>query len=142
MEDKDMLTNLATVHPDHWSKPFWDAAARHQLVCQRCTNCGNRQLPPAPVCWNCQHQDFEYVELPGTGTVFSRSSTYVTVSPKWIPEDELPFTVLIVDLDGAPGCRLIGAVARGSEDPEIGAAVRVQWEDVPDAATVARFIPA
>ncbi len=42
-----------------------------RLVAPRCTNCGTFRLPPPPFCFVCQHRDVEWVELPGTGTVYS-----------------------------------------------------------------------
>ncbi|MGE0136890.1 MAG: Zn-ribbon domain-containing OB-fold protein [Ilumatobacteraceae bacterium] len=135
-----MLEQLADVHPDHWTQPFWEAAARHELVCQRCSQCGTMRMPPTPFCWNCRSKECEYPVLPGTGVVFSYSTTYFTASKASVPEDQLPYTVLIVDLDGAPGCRLIGAMVPADTDPpEIGQAVRVAWEDTAAGGALPRF---
>ena len=56
---------------DATTQPFWDAALQGQLTASRCTNCGTFVLPPQPFCFMCQGQDFEWVELPGTGTIYT-----------------------------------------------------------------------
>jgi uncharacterized OB-fold protein len=57
-----------------------------------------------------------------------------------VPKEELPYTVLVVDLDDAPGCRLIGAlIPSDTEEPEINRAVRVAWEQTSDGASLPRF---
>ena len=53
------------------TQPFWDAAKEDRLVAPRCMTCGTFRLPPAPFCWVCQAQEVDWVELPGTGTVYT-----------------------------------------------------------------------
>lgn len=136
-----MLDQLAQIHPDQWTKPFWDATARHELVCQKCSHCGTIRIPPTPFCWNCRSQQCEYPALDGTGVIFTYSTTYFTASKQSVSEDEIPYTVVVVELDGAQGCRLTGLLVPTTEpvDLEIGKPVRVSWEDFPDGTTLPRF---
>lgn len=136
-----MLSQLYAIHPDHWSKPFWDAAARHELVCQKCTNCGTMRVPPGPFCWNCRSQECAYPLLPGTGTIFTYSTTHFSASPTAVPEEELPYTVVVVALDEAPGCRLMGVLVRddAGKTVEISQPVQVSWEDTPDGTSMPRW---
>jgi uncharacterized protein len=135
-----MLENLAHVHPDQWTKPFWDATARHELVCQACLDCGSTRMPPTPFCWKCRSRNCEYRKLPGTGTVFTYSTTTFTASPSTISKEELPYTVVVVELDGSDGCKLIGAlVPSDSAAPEIGRSVEVRWQDTDEGAAIPRF---
>ncbi len=39
--------------PDAVSAPYWDAAARGELVIQECKSCGHRQFYPRAVCTDC-----------------------------------------------------------------------------------------
>src|ERR1700753_2592961 len=56
---------------DSTTQPFWDAAKQDRLGVPRCTQCGTFRLPPMPICYVCQSEGVEWVELPGTGTVYS-----------------------------------------------------------------------
>ena len=49
--------------------PFWQAAAEHRLVVQRCTGCGHTRLPPAPVCPECRSAGSDWKQLSGGGVV-------------------------------------------------------------------------
>jgi uncharacterized OB-fold protein len=50
---------------------FWEGADRRELVIQRCTGCGTRRHPPAPMCADCGSLDFTYEPVQGTGRVLS-----------------------------------------------------------------------
>ena len=71
-----------------------DAALEGRLVAPRCTNCGTFVLPPRPRCFQCQHTEFEWVDLPGTGTVYS--FTVVRQAPGSRPT---PYSLAYVDLE-------------------------------------------
>ena len=58
-------------YADALTQPFWDAAAEGRLTAPRCTVCGTFVLPPQPFCFVCQSQAFEWVDLPGTGTIYT-----------------------------------------------------------------------
>jgi uncharacterized OB-fold protein len=137
-EMPDFMADLA---PDEWTAPFWQAASEHRLVAPKCTVCGAFRMPPAPFCWNCRNQDVEWVELSGRGTVF----TFIITRQPLIPQlkDAVPNVVAVIDLDGAPGCRLVSNVLQiDPEAVEIGLAVKVAWDDIDDHATIPRFVPA
>jgi uncharacterized OB-fold protein len=55
-------------------------------------------------------------------------------------KDALPYTVLVVSVDGAPGVHAIGNLMnREPGDVEIGLRVRAVFEDVEDASTGERW---
>jgi uncharacterized OB-fold protein len=110
------------------SLPWWQAAADHRLVVQRCSGCGELRHPPGPTCPNCHVFEHDWLELPGTGTVY----TYTVVHQQFVPAD-VPYVVVAVDLDGAPGIRMVSNLVDG--EPSIGLPVEVAWEDMgPDLA--------
>jgi uncharacterized OB-fold protein len=39
--------------PDAVSAPYWEAAARGELLIQECKQCGHRQFYPRAVCTDC-----------------------------------------------------------------------------------------
>jgi uncharacterized OB-fold protein len=133
----DFMANLS---PDEWSAPFWLAASQHRLVAPRCTTCGAFRMPPTPFCWNCRQQEVAWLDLSGRGTIF----TFIVTRQALIPQlaDAIPYNVSVVDLEGAPGCRLVSNVL--NVDPaelEIGMPVKVAWDDITDTVTIPRFVP-
>jgi uncharacterized OB-fold protein len=135
------LSSLALLHADSWSEPFWAAAREHRLVCQRCGECGTYRMPPAAFCYRCRSQKTDWVDLPGTGTVYSYTSVNYATAAEITPAD-LPYVVVVVELDGCDGCKLVGnLLGVAPEDVTIGARVQVEWDDAPTGVTVPRFVP-
>jgi len=129
-------------HADATTQPFWDAALEGRLVASRCTACHTIVLPPQPRCFNCQGKDFGWVELPGTGTIYS----YTVVRHPLLAglAEVVPYVSAVVELDGTQGAgaRLSANVI--DCDPEvvaIGDKVRVVFEKTSDSLAVPRFVP-
>ena len=57
--------------PDDLTRPYWDAAKRHELVIQQCTTCSEYRHPPRATCLFCKSADAEWVKLSGKGAVFT-----------------------------------------------------------------------
>jgi uncharacterized OB-fold protein len=123
---------------DRWTAPFWEAAREHRLVAARCADCGAFRMPATPFCPGCLSQAIDWTELSGLGTVFSYTVVRRAITPEM--EGALPYVPALIDLDGAPGARLIAAVVGVPvEAVTVGARVRVSWEDRPDGVSVPRF---
>jgi uncharacterized OB-fold protein len=134
------LTPASTIQltPNPWTEPFWAATAEHHLVVPRCTNCGAHRLPPTPFCWRCRHQDVEWEEHDGNGTLYS----FTVVRHAVIPDvrDALPLIAGVVELPNTGGCRLVGNVVDCEpDDVRIGLAVTTDWYDVREGETVPVF---
>lgn len=122
-------------YADEWTAPFWEATSREQLTAPRCTNCGTFRLPPSHWCSVCHHQDLEYVDLPGTGTLYS----FIIVRHALTPDAEpyVPYVPAVVEADGAPGCRFLSNVVDTElEEIEVGMPLRVVWNHVSDTLTL------
>jgi uncharacterized OB-fold protein len=114
---------------DRWSEPFWQAAASHRLSIQRCADCGKPRMPPTAFCAACQSQNTDWVDVPGTGTIYS--FTIITHPPFPEAVEHLPYVPAIIEIDGMPGVRLISAIIGAAlEDVRIGAPVSLEWEDL------------
>jgi len=133
--------DLIVLVPDAWTAPFWEAAAEHRLVLPRCTNCATYRLPPSPFCWKCQHQDVEWVEQQGRGTVYSFTVVWHPLLPD--VADSVPYVPAIVELPDTGGIRVIGNMVdvRPSE-VHIGLDVELVWRDVREGTTVPTWRPA
>jgi 3-oxo-4,17-pregnadiene-20-carboxyl-CoA hydratase alpha subunit len=130
----DMPTPAASRETLAW----WQAAAEHKLLVQRCADCGRMRLPPGPLCPACRSFKHGWQELSGRGTVY----TYTIVHRVYIPSlaDRLPYVVIVVDLDGGGGTRLLSNLV--DADPaavDVGMAVEVVWEDIAPGLALPRF---
>ena len=132
---------LVDLHPDAWTEPFWLEARKHRLVAPQCTSCGAFRMPPGPFCPKCRQQDVAWIELSGRGTVYSFIVTHQALIPQLA--DYVPYVAAVVELDDAPGIRLVtNLVDTEIDDIRIGMPVSVTWDDVHANATIPRFRPA
>jgi uncharacterized protein len=136
----DFADEITRVYPDAWTRHFWDAAREHRLVVARCKVCGADRMPPTPFCWQCRSQDTEWVELPGTGTVYTFTIARHALTPA--TENALPYVIAVIALDGTEGARLISnVVGITPDDVAIGMPVEVVYDDVSPDVTIPRFQP-
>jgi len=135
-----LSADLVHLHPDPWTRPFWDAARQHRLVAPRCTSCGTFRMPPGPFCWRCRKQDVEWVDLSGRGQVFTFTVTHHALIPQL--KEYVPYVTAIIELEGAPEVRMMSNIV--DVDPaavRIGMDVDVVWDDIDPQVTVPRFLP-
>lgn len=123
---------------DATSLPWWRAASEHRLVVQRCTGCGHTRHPPAPVCPECRSDAADWLELSGGGEVYS----YTIVHRPLAADQQLPFVIAVIALEGAGGVRMISNLVE--VDPAavaIGMPVELVWEDMSADLAIPRFRP-
>lgn len=128
---------------DHYTLPWWQGAAAHQLLVQRCDDCRHTQLPPAPVCSECTSEKLSLQQISGNGTLYS----YTTVHRPVAMEQALPFVIAVIELDmtgsgSENGVRLMSNIVDCDPDTlEIGMPVQVVWETMSEEVSVPRFRP-
>jgi uncharacterized OB-fold protein len=119
--------------------PFWQAAAEHRLVVQRCTRCGRTRLPPAPLCPACRSDEADWKQVSGRGEVY----TYTVVHRPIAAGQPLPTLIAVIALHDAGGVRMISnLVGVKPEEVAIGLPVEVVWEDMSAELAIPRFRPA
>jgi uncharacterized OB-fold protein len=126
--------------PDDESAPFWQAAAGGVLALARCGRCGRRTHPPRPVCPHCHHTGpgFAFEPVAGRGAVRS----WTVVRQSFLPgfDDDLPFVLVDVALDGPDDVRIIGRLLDGPGAPlRVGDAVTVAFERLGPGVAVPAF---
>ena len=126
---------------DERTKPYWLAAVEGRLIAPRCDRCGTFVLPPKPYCFECLGQAFSWVDLPGTGTIYSFTIVRHPLHPGL--KDVVPYVSGIIDLDGTQGAgaRLMGNIV-GAPSPEhvrIGQRVEVVFEPLSETYAAQRF---
>jgi uncharacterized OB-fold protein len=117
--------------------PWWQAAAEHRLVVQRCTSCGHTRMP-APLCPECRSVNSEWQQVSGRGEVY----TFTIVHRPIAAGQPLPTVVAVIALEGAGGVRMHSNLV--GVDPsavEIGMPVEVVWEDMSADLAIPRFRP-
>lgn len=103
------------------TRPFWEALRDERLTTTRCLDCGDDTFPPKPICPNCFSSRISWQPLSGRGTLYSYSKIWA--GPE-VFEEELPYTVCVVDLD--EGLRL-GSRLLDDVEPEVGGRVIVAF---------------
>jgi uncharacterized OB-fold protein len=136
-----MFEELASINPDIHTRAFWEYCARRELRFQKCQGCGQFRFPPMTGCRECGGTEVEWVAVAGRGRVFS----YTIVHHAAIASvaDEVPYAVVVVEFDDAPGARLISNVLDLDPDQvEIGMQLELVWEEPDSGAVLPRFQPA
>lgn len=121
--------------PDADTQPFWDGVAERRLLVQRCARCAHWIWQPKPICNRCQGPDPVWTEVSGDARVVSWTVVHPPVLPVWA--EKVPFVILLVELDDAPGVRMLGQLVDddgvllqtdGERDGvAFDAAVRLRW---------------
>jgi uncharacterized protein len=127
---------------DSTTQPFWDAALENRLVAPRCTRCGTFVLTPQPYCFNCQGQEFEWVDLPGTGTIYTYTVVRHPLSPAL--SEVVPYVSGIIELDGTQGAGARMILNITDCDPEtvrVGDKVDIWFEKVSETYAMPRARP-
>jgi uncharacterized OB-fold protein len=136
MADRFFPDGMPPPLADTITLPFWQAAAEHRLVVQRCGDCGTTRHPPAPVCAVCRSDAVDWQELSGRGSVY----TYTSVHRPIAAAQELPFVIAVIALEGSGGLRMISnLVGVDPADVAIGMPVELVWEDMSDDVAIPRF---
>jgi len=122
--------------PDQAGRPFWEAAARHELVLQTCAQCKTVRHPPRPMCPNCNSMDYTFEPASGRGRIWSWVIAHAPVLPSFA--DKVPYNVVVVELD--EDVRMIGNLLDAQND-EIteGMSVVVDFEDVEEGVSLPQW---
>ena len=120
------------------SRPFWEAAKRHELSMQRCPSCGYVRYPAGRYCPECLEQNDERVTLSGHGTIWSFGVYHHVFNQNF--REDVPYNVALVELEEGP--RLItNIVGVPNEAIRIGMPVEAVFDDVTDEVTLVKFRP-
>jgi uncharacterized OB-fold protein len=113
---------------------FWDGVREGRLLLQRCVSCAALRHPPGPMCPRCHSLEWDTLESPGRGTIYSWVLSHHPTEP-----DAEPRIVVLVDLD--EGVRLV-ANLQGLPGDEVtnGLPVEVFFAEV-DGVMLPQFRP-
>ena len=105
------------------SRPYWEAAARGELLLQRCRGCGKVRHYPRLLCDQCYSDAAEWIACSGKGTIHSWTIAHHAFHAAFAAE--LPYTLITIDLD--EGVRALGRW-RGDAALSIGLKVQGRFE--------------
>jgi len=107
------------------NRAFWTSGANGELQIHHCRDCGGWNHPPMPVCRQCLSENVAPEAVAGTGVV----ATFTVNYQPWAPNQEVPYVIARVALDGVPGVYLTtNIVGCAPESVDIGDRVRVTFE--------------
>ena len=120
------------------NREYWDYCKQHQLRMQKCNNCGFIRFPPGILCPECHSMDAEWVQLSGTGKIYSFVVYRRAFHPSY--EGDIPYAVAVIQLTEGPRMEsnITGA---GVEDISIDIPVEVYFDDVTDEISLPKFKP-
>lgn len=142
--------NLIMPPGDREIRPYFEAARQGRLMLKRCGECGLLRFPPGAACPWCSSMKAEWVEVAGTGTIYSYEIVTHAIQPGF--RDWVPYPVVLVELDeqrGVPtpdeGLRIIANLVTPDFRPEaeanvaIGRRVRVVFQPLDDEVALPQF---
>jgi uncharacterized protein len=126
--------------PTPETRPFWEAARRHELHLRRCRACGRHHFYPRGACPHCLSADLEWQRVSGRGTLHTFTVVHRGARNYPLPS---PYVLAVVEL--AEGPRLMSNLIGVEADPahiRIGMPVEVVFDDVTPEIALPRFRPA
>lgn len=119
------LDRIAGIPTNRWTEPFWQAAARCELVLPRCASCETFRWPPGPFCPNCRSQEVVWSDA-GRGLLYS-----YTLLRQSDPSPDGPPRIVapgLVEFPESGGLRIVAAIVDSNVDAiRIGAPLTLGW---------------
>ncbi len=126
-------------HIDEESRPWWEAAQRHDLYIQKCRDCGDLRFHPRALCTSCMSARTEWVRCKGTGKIYTFTVTNQNQAGGF--RDSLPYIMAWVEVD--EGLKMLtNIVDCPPEQVKIGMPVEAVFDDVTPEVTLVKFRPA
>jgi len=105
---------------------YWEGVEKDALRIKQCRACGT-YLHPRRIFCTCLSDDLAWVQVAGTGTVYTFSTIYRAPDPKFAPD--VPYSVGIVEL--TEGVFLFSRISSGADqEVRIGMPVTVGFATI------------
>ena len=123
--------------PSPTSRPFWEAAQKHELTLQRCGGCSKFIYYPRDRCPYCFSDNLSWNRVSGRGTLYSYTLVHRASSRAFA---DGPYVLAIVELDEGP--RMTTNIVAPPETLKVGMPVAAFFDDVAPGHTLVKFKPA
>lgn len=121
------------------TRPFWEAAKRHELVMQRCNTCSNWIFYPREQCPHCFSQNLGWAPVSGRGRVYAFTIVHQPGNPAFAAD--APYVFATIQLD--EGIRMVSnVVGIDPHEVRIDMPVVATFDDVSPEWTLVKFRPA
>lgn len=115
---------------------FWEGAREGELRIRACRSCGQFLHLPREFCRHCGGRDLEWRTVSGEAHLYSWSVVHHQVHPAF----PTPYTLFLVELDDAPGVRLL-ANAPGEVEVRAGMPMELWFETLAEGVVIPQFRP-
>jgi uncharacterized OB-fold protein len=122
--------------PDAATAEFFRAAKQGKLLIKHCPACDRNLLPQREQCPVCFSRGLEWREASGKGTIYSFVIQHQVLHPAF--KDEVPFNIVVVELDEGPRFQS-NVVGVDNSEIKVGARVEAVFEDLSDDVAVPKF---
>lgn len=114
---------------DTVNEAFWTQGHDGQVMIAHCPDCERFVHPPERICPHCLGRAVKPHAVSGDGTIYT-----LTVNHQpWLPDMEVPFAIVVADIDAAPGVRITARLETGDiEQLAIGQKVVMDFEEIED----------
>jgi uncharacterized OB-fold protein len=120
------------------TRPFWEAAKRHELVMPRCKTCDHLFFYPRSECPTCLGNDLEWVGVSGRGRLHSFTIIHQPANATF--RNDVPYVYAIVQL--AEGPRMISNIVECDLDAlQVDMPLEAVYADVTPEWTLVKFKP-
>ena len=121
------------------TRPFWEAARRHELHMPRCTTCDYVFFYPRSECPRCLSTHLEWVKVSGRARL--HSFTIVQQPANAAFRDDVPYVYAVVQLDEGP--RLVSNIVQCDINAlRVDMSLEAIFDDVTPEWTLVKFRPA
>lgn len=136
MTDIASVSRITPVVDDRDTGGFFQAAQQRRLAVKACTACDTFLHLPREYCFHCGSWDTEWREVGGDATLYA----WTVCVQQFHPAYETPYTVVLVDLDEAPGVRLVGHLP-GRPELSVGQPMELWWDTAGDDVVIPNWRP-
>jgi uncharacterized OB-fold protein len=121
-----------------WTKPFWEAAKRHELVMPRCKTCDQLFFYPRSECPRCLSDHVEWMKVSGRGHLHTYTVVYQPANAAF--HDDTPYIYAVVQLNEGP--RMVSNVVQCEiEAVRVDMPLEAVFDDVTPEWTLVKFKP-
>jgi uncharacterized OB-fold protein len=121
------------------TRPFWEAAKRHEFVMPRCKMCDHLFFYPRSECPRCFSANLEWVQVSGRGRLHTYTIVYQPANAAF--RDASPYIYAVVQLDEGP--RMVSNVVQCNiDDVRADMPLEAVFDDVTPEWTLVKFRPA
>ena len=125
--------------PTPTSEPYWSALRDDRVLLQKCQACGSWNFYPRSHCSHCLSPELEWLEVSGTGTLYTYTIAHQPTAPHFA--DEVPQILCMVTLD--EGVRLTSTLVNVEPNQiRVNMPLKPYFDHINESTTLLRFEPA